>query len=765
MRFVNITKSLLLIILLTCEFSFAQNPANWQPLGPIQFPVNTSGQINGIGRVCQIKFHPSDPQKAYAVSASGGLWISTNATLTWQKTGTDQLPLTACSSVCIDFTNDSILYLSTGDPNYYSNGSGIYKSVDAGNNWILSNTGIGNRMAVELLIDPFDHNILVAASNDGIWKTTNGGMIWTVKKSGGQFTDMVKKPSPGSRTLYAVTFSEFYKSEDFGDTWTLVSNGISVPGGGSGQGMRLAVSAADTNIVYTGMIKDEGTIFKSTDGGNNFSTVYHNPTQSLVGYDANGNGQGNYNFCMAADPNNANKLFVAAHVVWRSSDGGISWTQLTQWAYGLHTDMHQMIYNPYATQELYNINDGGVWRSVNNGVNWVARSNGIAATEIYKAGHNPLRKDMISIGTQDNGELYTISNQWRTNRGGDWGSRMTYDYLNSNLIYYHENGKRRNILGGPEVTFGLPFIPSNSCRLTFTPLNTEMALAGESALYLSTDLSAPTPSWTQISNLNTSIKSIAFSGSNTDIGYVISTPDQFSKFTGLNNGNISIFQSTLPSGVSNGASVTGLPNDTNVIFVTAGSKVYRSSDQGLSWGDISYNLPNINILKIIHDPYSTDESVYVCNAAGIWYKNQNMSMWASYSQGLPFIANITDFMYYDDGPVNSVIRVATYGRGVWESSLQSNSTFLSESHTSAALLIIPNPASQKISFSAAHLQKNQIRKIIFYTSNGIQTASKEINSDNFNSEFDIREFDSGLYFILLFNHDGKRLAGGKFIKE
>lgn len=753
------------ILFLTNHFTYGQNPANWQPLGPIQFPSNFSGQINGIGRVCQMKFHPVNPQKVYAVSASGGLWISNNGASSWQKTGSDQIALSACSAVSVDFTNDSILYLSTGDPNYYSAGSGIYKSIDGGANWFPANSSIGNRMAVELLMDPTNHDILVAATNDGIWKTVDGGNSWTVKKSGGQFTDMVSKPSSVSRTIYAVTFSEFYKSEDFGDTWSLITNGIAVPGGGSGQGMRLAVSAIDTSVVYAGMIKDEGTIFRSNDGGNTFTTVYHNPSQSLVGYDANGNGQGNYNFSMCADPNNPNVVFVGAHVVWRSTDGGITWSQLTQWYAGLHTDMHQMLYNPYSTQELYNINDGGVWRSLNSGVNWGPKSDGLSATEIYKAANNPVRKDNISIGTQDNGELYSINGQWRTNRGGDWTSRMTYDYQNSNLVYYHENGKRRNVVGGPEVSIGLPFTSSGSLRLAFTPLNNNNGLAGINDLYFSSDLSSPVPFWTSISNFAAPIKCIEFSAHSADLAYVLTTPNQFRKFSGLNSGSVTSVQSTLPNVVLNGGSIASLNTDTNVIYVSAGSKVYRSNDQGLSWVNQTYNLPNINIIKIYHDPYSTDESIYVCNAAGIWYKNQNMSSWFNYSQGLPAIATITDFMFYDDGPLNSVIRVATYGRGVWQSALQSNTASLTDRSSIAPLIISPNPSSFSIKLDLSTVPEIRAKKIQIYAMNGAIVFEDKIAPASASVEIQIEGFAPGTYQLVLIDADGKPAGSGSFIKE
>ncbi|MBK9320514.1 MAG: hypothetical protein IPM91_18075 [Bacteroidetes bacterium] len=757
--------TLLILFIFLFAIASGQNTANWQALGPIQFPFNNSGQINGIGRVCQMKFHPTDSQKVYAVSASGGLWISSNATGSWQKTGSDKIALSACSSVCIDFTNDSILYLSTGDPNYYSTGSGIYRSNDAGNNWFPANNNIGNRMAVELVMDPLNHEIIVAATNDGIWKTVDGGLSWNVRKSGGQFTEMAAKPAPGSRTLYAVTYSEFYKSEDFGDTWSLISNGIAVPGGGSGQGMRLAVSAADSTVVYAGMIKDEGTIFRSNDGGNTFTTVYHNPAQSLVGYDANGNGQGNYNFSMCAAPNNPNVVFVGAHVVWRSTDGGVTWTQLTQWWQILHTDMHQMLYNPYATQELYNINDGGIWRSLNAGVNWGVRCNGLEATEIYKAASNPVRKDNLSIGTQDNGELFSANGQWRTNRGGDWSSRMTFDYQNYNLVYYHENGKRRNVISGPEVSFGLPFTSSNNLRLAFTPLNSEMGLAGIGDLYLSSDLSSPVPFWTPISSFAAGIKSIEFASHTTDMAYVLTIPNQFRKFSGLNTGTIASVSSNLPSTLTNGGSVTGLVNDSNVIYVTAGSKVYRSADQGISWSNVTFNLPNINIIKIIHDPYSTDESVYISNTAGIWYKNQTMSSWFNYSQGLPAIASITDFMYVNDGPANSVIRVSTYGRGVWESTLQGTISSTPESSLPDKWLVAPNPARNVITVSSTTLKEKNIVKIQFYSINGSLISEYKINPPFTSGDFSIAHFPPGSYQLLLITDKGQTEGVGKFVKE
>src|SRR4051812_23398787 len=111
--------SLAFLLNVFIEISNAQISADWKLTGPVKFPTNKSGQVNGMGRVCQIVFHPSDPNKLYAASASGGLFISTDGGTKWQvATGTKKLPDMSCPSLCINPTNDKIIYLESKDQNY-----------------------------------------------------------------------------------------------------------------------------------------------------------------------------------------------------------------------------------------------------------------------------------------------------------------------------------------------------------------------------------------------------------------------------------------------------------------------------------------------------------------------------------------------------------------------------------------------------------------------------------------------------------------------
>lgn len=667
-------KKIFLSLFIIFQFSFllAQVGGNWSSLGPIAFPTNVSGQINGIGRTCQIKFHATNSQKIYAVSASGGLYMSNNNGTNWSVMGTDKLPGTACSSVCVDYTNDNIIYLSTGDANYYGDGFGIWKTTDGGQTWAQANTNINNRMALEILMHPTDHNTLVAATSDGIWRTTDAGATWTEVHQGGNFTDMIAKPVANSLILYACSHDEFFRSADFGLTWTNITNGVAVPNN-TGDGMRLAVSAANPSVVYLGMIANEGKILKSTDSGISFSTVYDNPSQSLVGYDAGGGGQGNYNFDIEADPTNANRVYVAAHVVWRSDDGGANWTQLTDWWADCHTDMHHLKINPYNTQQIFNANDGGIFISTDLGDTWADKSNGLEATEIYHAGQSPIRKDMISIGTQDNGELYYSGTSWKTNRGGDWGPHAIFNYQEQNTVYYINNGERRDvILNGGDQSINLPVVPSGNTQMAFSHLKPLVGFAGTDSLVRTKNITNASPNWTLIKIFGNQIKSLEYSVADSNVLYVITDNSEIHRTDNALAPVPAFVSYPLPAASNTSTSIATIATDINKVFITCGSKVYVSNNQGATWTNITNNLPNVNYFKIYHDRFSTTEAVYVGSAKGVYYRDNSMSGWLNYSQNLPTIADITDFMLYNNGTSAAVLRVSYYGRGVWETGLNTS---------------------------------------------------------------------------------------------
>ena len=112
------------------------------------------------------------------------------------------------------------------------------------------------------------------------------------------------------------------------------------------------------------------------------------------------------------------------------------------------------------------------------------------------------------------------------------------------------------------------------------------------------------------------------------------------------------------------------PSDPNIVYMTLGNNVYKSTDKGLSWTDISGGLPNIHISTIAYYR-NAPEGLYVGTDAGVYYKDSTLTDWIPFSEGLPANGRITELeIYYDnDSVVRDVIRASTYGRGVWSSDL------------------------------------------------------------------------------------------------
>ena len=369
----KITQTILLFLLFGLNVS--AQLANWSPgTNPAytNFPVNNSGQINGLCRISQMKFHSTNANKMYAVTGEGGFFTTNDAGTNWTvKAGTENLTGN-CASLCVDYTNDQIIYLGSGDANYYSNGQGIYKSTDGGTTFTL--TTLTNCLVIEILQDPNNSGTFVAATNKGIYKSTNNGSTWTATTSTAiPFCDLKRNAALNSSILYTCTrenSSRFYRSTDFGTTWTQITSGITTAVAFITAGGRIGVTPADPNVVYFEAIGGGGIIHKSIDSGLTFTVTRGEgagtaalPYITFYDFDNNNGlaGQGNYNNAICVDATNPAKIYFQAHNTWLSNDSGATWTEITHWSTKVHTDMHQLQQSPYDTTKLFSCNDGGIW--------------------------------------------------------------------------------------------------------------------------------------------------------------------------------------------------------------------------------------------------------------------------------------------------------------------------------------------------------------------------------------------------------------------
>lgn len=751
--------------------SFAQNTnGNWQIVGPIAFPTNTSGQINGIGRVSQIKFHATNALKMYAVSASGGLWITGDGGNNWNKTGTDALPVTtATASVCIDYTNDNILYLGTGDGNYEGSPSyGIWKSLDGGVNWAQSSNGIGiTRVAYDILMSPVDHNVLIASSDDGIWKSTDGGANWIVKKAGGRFESMAYMPG-SSTIMYAVgdEATGFWRSSDGGDTWVFNATVVA-----KGNGGRVAVTEADSNVVYVGFTGSNsntagGEIYKSTDGGLTFTMKKGDVAPNLVGYDPTTSGQGNYNFDIGTDRLNANILYLVAHCIWKSVDSGVTWLKLTDWPFKCHSDMHDILTSPYDNTKLFCANDGGIFLSTDGGNEWTPKSDGISATEIYHMANSKLSRNITSIGTQDNGELYGDGSIWYTNRGGDETSTFAFDYVRPITAYHISDARRYDLLpSNPSgASIGLSG-PTNVDRYAFSKLNTNLLFASTGgSINRSTNIQSTSPTWKSLKNFTGTIKALAISPlSDNEVLLVTNDQKVYRSTNALASKPTFTLVSTAPSSTATYANIVMLKSNPNIVYMSCGNRMYKSINKGTSWTNISGTLPLVSIVSLVQDEYKTDESVYIATAARVYYRNTSFSDWSGFAASLPVIAEISDLAIYNDGTSNSVLRVGTWGRGVWESPLYNVTAPFTLGSMSKNLLkdqlsddspsdvtLYPNPASDK-AFIKIAVANESLALLQFTDASGkiISWSRQNLNAGENNITIETANLPVGIYFVLL----------------
>ena len=275
----------------------------WTLIGPVLSPANATSQPNGMGRINCVAFHPSTATTFYAGSPSGGLWKTTDGGTTW-TTLTEALPRLGVSSILIDPSTPSMIWIGTGDRDAGdAPGLGVYKSTDGGSTWSASNTGMGNSTVGMMIMHPTSFTTFLAATSTGIYKSLDGGATWVKKSSNSShYKDIRFKP--GDPTIvYSTASGEFYRSSNTGETWTKITSGIL-----TGTRLVIGVSPANSSVVYLAQTSGPFVgLLKSIDSGLNFTTQSTSP--NIMDYSCNGSGtssQAWYDLCIAVDPSNIN---------------------------------------------------------------------------------------------------------------------------------------------------------------------------------------------------------------------------------------------------------------------------------------------------------------------------------------------------------------------------------------------------------------------------------------------------------------------------
>ena len=652
---------------------------SWTQLGPVSLPVNGTGQPNGLGRVNAITFNPTNTSVIWVGAPSGGLWKSSNGGNTWTAM-TDNMPTLGVSDILIDSSNTSIMYLGTGDRDAGdARGKGVWKSTNGGASWFISNTGMWNKTVGKMIMNPTNHNIILAATSGGIYRTTNAGANWSLVSTASNFKDIKFKPG-NPNIVYAATGKDFYRSTDGGVNFSQITNGLPT----TGNRLVIGVSPANPNYVYALVGGTSGLVgcYLSTNSGQSFVTKSTSP--NILGYSANGSdnsSQSWYDLAIAVDPSNASIIYVGGVNIWKSTNGGSTWSIVAHWTGSsstpaVHADQHVFTFKP-GTSQLYIGCDGGIYYTTNGGTSWTDISSGLGIAQIYKLGQSHTNVNRVITGMQDNGtNIYLGNNSWSTEIGGD-GMNCIIDPTTTNYMYgaLYYGDIRRSTNGGISFSTiaknGVNGINESGAWVTPYTLqskNPNTMFVGYKNVWRSSNVKSSGVSWTKISNFSNSYNLRVIENSMADTN-VLYTGRNTTLYRSDNACTASPTWTTMTvSGVLH--DIETHPTNPNIVYIAASKNVFKSTNKGGSYTSITNNLPNVNVNCIVFDTTKT-EALYVGTDVGVFYWESGMSGWVNFSSGLPASAEITDLEIFYGSGNSSKIRASSYGRGLWSSDLYS----------------------------------------------------------------------------------------------
>lgn len=666
-----------------------------------------AGPLNIGGRIVDIEFDSALPQLVYAAAATGGVFRSTDTGLSWTPIFDDVAALTV-GDIALVPSDPMLLYVGTGEANGGHNnmpGGGMYKSTNAGLSW--DSIGLENTASIgRVVVDPRDSDrVFVAAVGSyfspnperGVYRTTNGGESWEqslfVSDSTGAI-DVVMDPSqndilyaamwervrrPNSSHLYGPT-GGIHKTTDGGNTWTELgaAQGLPDPSNTRIGRIGLTIHQANPNILYA--LYNDGAnylgLFRTDDGGENW--VDADPSDRIAEGTA---GFSWYFGQVRVHPTNPDIVYALDVAFMRSTNGGATWPIID--GYGgpeiLHVDHHALAFHPENPAFILEGNDGGINISTNGGEDWTKVAE-LPITQFYEIGLDASHPERLYGGTQDNGTLRTVSgglSSWEAIFGGD-GFYVNVHPTNPNIIYAESQfgflGK--SIDGGDDWEIVLDGIdeeePTNwSTPVVMSPHDPDVLYYGTDRVYrttngasrwksISPDLSDGLPN-TRLGTVTT----IAPAPSRADVIYA-GTDDANVWVTTNDGDNWSRVSEGLPQRWVTRIAVD--PGDWRVACVTySGLKwkdpephVFRTTDAGVTWRDISGDLPQIPLNALALDP-ADPNVIFVGADAGAYVTTDLGHSWEALGTGMPLVA-IYDMKVH---PKTRVLVAGTHARSMY----------------------------------------------------------------------------------------------------
>ncbi|MFI5180857.1 MAG: WD40/YVTN/BNR-like repeat-containing protein [Thermoanaerobaculia bacterium] len=593
-------------------------------------------------------------------------------------------------------------------------GGGLLKSTDGGETWFRVDTNLpANAIISRVVPHPTDVQRVVVGvfrspnyatggfSIGGIYWSTNGGVTFTATYSH-RIVDLIPDPNAPDRLFLSTggcngcsTYGVLVSS-NFGGSWQTTSLSFS----SALANIKLGISRTTPAVLYASVLATDWThsgspnagIFVSQDGGATWQKKGVNPCMCPASGSSceggNGTNQCDYDHFISPDPLNPGTVYFGSVSLYKSTDFGGSWVKqvdvyATSGLVTVHPDQHAGAFGPPGT--LLVGNDGGVYRSQDGASTFENLNTTLNVSQFNGIGLHPTNPEFAIAGTQDNGnQRYVGAAAWSDRTTGDGGfSLIRTDDPSRVFCGYVKQGMRYSSDGGDtfiryQTCDSSSYVLPIDCtdKVAFYPPAAALpsapgtVLFGTSRVWYNETFGEDPSKWVPLT-------SAAITSASGDYLTAVEASSDLNGtiWAGSQQGFVYIS----PPGDANFHSVGGgLPDSpvTKIISVTADGRtayvtfagylgspsthVFRTTDGGATWTNISSNLPDVPVLTMAVDPRDPTD-LFVGTDVGVFRSTNAGASWSSFNAGLP---NVPVFDLKFHAGTND-LWAATYGRGVW----------------------------------------------------------------------------------------------------
>jgi photosystem II stability/assembly factor-like uncharacterized protein len=681
------------------------NAMKWRMIGP-----HRGSRTVGAAGV------PQQPNVFYMGVNNGGVWKTTDYGRTW-KPIFDEQPTGSVGDVAVAPSNPNVIYVGSGEglqrPDL-SVGDGIYKSTDAGKTW--TNMGLSNCQQIGgLAIDPTDENkIFVAAlghpygpnEDRGVYRTTDGGKTWEKVLYKDENTGAIQvtidpnnhniiyadlwagRQGPWENGAWNGKESGLFKSTDGGNNWKKLTNGLPTTAEGLAR-IGFCIAPSNSSRLYaTVESATNGGIYRSDDAGENwYKTTGDNRYW----------GRGNDFAEIKADPKNEDIVYSGNVVTWKSTDGAKTWTAFRGAPGG--DDYHRIWINPNNPNIILLAGDQGAIITVNGGETFSSWYNQPTAQFYHVSTDNAFPYNVYS-GQQESGSVgiasrgndgYISYREWHPVGAEEYGY-VAADPLNPNIIYggklsrYDKrSGQTQNI--APEAVRSGKYRFLRTAPVLFNPIDNKTLYYAGNVLFkttnggnswqvISPDLSRE--SWDIPASIgiytNEEMKKMPRRG----VIYTVapSYKDINTIWCGTDDGLIHVtrdggktWKDVTPPEITSWSKVSLMDaghTDVNTAYAAVNRircndmrpHIYKTADGGKTWKEIVKGLPNDPINVVKEDPIKKG-LLFAGSERAVYVSFDDGENWQSLRLNMP-ATSIRDLVIKDDDLV-----IGTHGRSFW----------------------------------------------------------------------------------------------------